>query len=437
VARAEPGVVPRVIPAIVRHAAVAAECGEGGKGGDGAGARLSGNGPRRVRHVSTLGGSCFVWQIARRADETATPPFHHLCPMQRNYNNFALRLPAHIQPSSSHNLSSFRPTSMTTSPSDDLITGHGAGWRAGFLAGERAAIRRASEGGGGGGGGSNAPGSPLFGRLLVEYPALFEAEVLSRLSPTDRAVLAQVDRAARDAVRLSADIACAGRTVGVKLKLVDFVQSAGRLAWAQANGCPWETRTCALVAFGGHVEALQWAREQGCPWDTKKCERAAEGGHLEVLQWAWEHGAPWQTASSQNSWNSQPCLNAAAYNGHVNVVDWLIAKAADVNYRYDGYVLPAISALHAAASRGHMDVVSQLIDAGVDVTAPDRIDMGGTPLDTAARLIMVWRCGLTVSEPLFSRAMQLIVANPLFKAPAVSAHEARISDTAFNVCFKF
>jgi len=169
---------------------------------------------------------------------------------------------------------------MTTSPSDDLITGHGAGWRAGFLAGERAAIRRAGGGrDGGAAGGLNAPGSPLLGRPLVEFPALFEAEVLSRMSPTDRAVLAQVDRAGRDAVRLPVDLACAGRTVGVKLKLVDFVQSAGRLAWAQANGCPWEARTCALVAFGGHAAVGAGAGlSVGCQNVRTGCRGWALGG---------------------------------------------------------------------------------------------------------------------------------------------------------------
>jgi hypothetical protein len=43
---------------------------------------------------------------------------------------------------------------MTTSPSDDFVTGQGAGWRAGYLAGVMAERRRA----GVGGGGSIAPG---------------------------------------------------------------------------------------------------------------------------------------------------------------------------------------------------------------------------------------------------------------------------------------
>ena len=72
------------------------------------------------------------------------------------------------------------------------------------------------------------PGSPLLGSLMEEWSGLFEGEVLPRMDPTSRAVLAQVNRAGRDAVRLSpADLACAGRTVGVKLKLVDFSGLSG------------------------------------------------------------------------------------------------------------------------------------------------------------------------------------------------------------------
>jgi hypothetical protein len=144
---------------------------------------------------------------------------------------------------------------MTTSPSDDFVNGQNAGWRAGYLAGVMAERHR-------GGGGSN-PGSPLLGSLMENWSSLFEAEVLPRMDHTSRAVLAQVNRAGRDAVRLPADHACApaGRTVGVPLKLMDFVGSVGRLAWAKGNGCPWVARTCAFVAEGGDLEALQWAQE--------------------------------------------------------------------------------------------------------------------------------------------------------------------------------
>jgi len=116
---------------------------------------------------------------------------------------------------------------------------------------------------------------------MEEWGVLFEAEVLPRMNPTSRAVLAQVNRAGRDAVRLPAHLACAGRTVGVPLKVVDFAGSVGRLAWAQANGCPAsEILTSALVelvAGGGHLEALQSAQEHGCPWGGETCCSTSRG----------------------------------------------------------------------------------------------------------------------------------------------------------------
>ena len=218
---------------------------------------------------------------------------------------------------------------MTTSPTDDFISGHGAGWRAGFLAGVRAASRRAGEGGD-----SNAPASPLLGRLLDEWPDLFEAEVLPRMDPTTRAVLAQVARAGRDAVRLPPDLACAGRTVGVRLKLAEFVGSAGRLAWAKAHGCLWEARTCELVVAGELEDALMWALEHHCPWNETMCTTAAFDGHLQVVEWLIEAGADFDIARPDNGITP---LFFAAQEGHLNVVERLIAAGADVGKaRMDG-----------------------------------------------------------------------------------------------------
>jgi hypothetical protein len=86
--------------------------------------------------------------------------------------------------------------------------------------------------------------SPLLGRLLEELPAVLAAEVLSRLVPADNAVLAQVARPWLEVV-LTFGLPRAGKTAGVPLKLSEFVGSAERLAWAKANGCAWEARTCA------------------------------------------------------------------------------------------------------------------------------------------------------------------------------------------------
>ena len=151
----------------------------------------------------------------------------------------------------------------------------------------------------------------------------------ARLYPADRAVLGQVGRAFRAmvergaGVKMSPPLPCAGKSAGVPLKLVDFVGSVARLAWAKANGCPWgDERTSALAAHGGHPEVLQWAwehdaprgdgiytsvraatagnlavlqwaHENGCSWHEATCDAAARSGHLAVLQYAREHGCPW------------------------------------------------------------------------------------------------------------------------------------------------
>ena len=80
------------------------------------------------------------------------------------------------------------------------------------------------------------------------------------------------------AVVLANKLPRAGMTEGaVKLKVVDFVGSVERLAWAKANGCPWEKRTCELIAAGGgHLEVMRWARKHHCPWDEDTCSGAAD-----------------------------------------------------------------------------------------------------------------------------------------------------------------
>ncbi len=39
---------------------------------------------------------------------------------------------------------------------------------------------------------------------------------------------------------------------------------------------------CLLAVHRGHLEVLQWARADGCPWDSRTSASAAEGGHLEA-----------------------------------------------------------------------------------------------------------------------------------------------------------
>jgi hypothetical protein len=131
--------------------------------------------------------------------------------------------------------------------------------------------------------------SPLLGRLLGELHNLFAAEVLPLLDSTDLSLLARACWKCGEAV-VSSGVEIAGETEEGPLTLKGFLGSAELLAWGKDSGCPWNERTCALAAGGGHLAALQWAREQDYPWTEAVCSAAAEGGHLEVLQWAREHG---------------------------------------------------------------------------------------------------------------------------------------------------
>ena len=180
--------------------------------------------------------------------------------------------------------------------------------------------------------------SPLLGRLLGQWSDVFDYEVLPLLDPTTRALLGRVGQACRDAVLRSPKLPCAGRTVGVKLQIKEFVGSVKLLAWAKENGCPWEARVCMLAAWGGHLEVLRWAREQHhCPWDARTCASSAYGGQLEVLRWSREHGC---------EWNAGTC-EMAAFGGHLDVLMW----AREHHCEWD------VATCNAAAQGGHLEVL--------------------------------------------------------------------------------
>ena len=155
--------------------------------------------------------------------------------------------------------------------------------------------------------------SPLLGPLLDEWGDVFAEEVLKRwLNPTDCALFARACWKCGEAVA-SAGLVCAGDNAEVPLEVRTFASgSVELLAWAQANGCPWEARTSACVAAVGNLAVLQWAREHECPWDEHTCKRAAREGLLEVLMWARAHDCPW---------DSMTCAWAAA-GGHLEVMQW-------------------------------------------------------------------------------------------------------------------
>jgi hypothetical protein len=123
--------------------------------------------------------------------------------------------------------------------------------------------------------------SPLLD-LLQRFPHLFDKYVLERLDPAARADLARTGSAFWDLVfprsifplgLLHAETPAAAGAARV-FKLVDFLGTDERLAWAKANGCPWDERTCRCAARGGHLEALRW--EHGCPWHTEQAHSLVE-----------------------------------------------------------------------------------------------------------------------------------------------------------------
>jgi hypothetical protein len=187
------------------------------------------------------------------------------------------------------------------------MPGYAAGFDAGYLAGLFAASQGAgsavaAEGGAAASEASEPPRPPRppFLALLENFPDLFRQEVLERLDPVDRCLLARTGSAARTAVKLSVLPRVGGsvdepRFIEPRLGIAPFCQSLSMFQWAVANlNIYWQlTATCARIAEGGHLEVLQWAREHGCPWDERTCGAAAGGGHLEVLIWAREQGCPW------------------------------------------------------------------------------------------------------------------------------------------------
>ena len=179
--------------------------------------------------------------------------------------------------------------------------------------------------------------------LLQRFPDCFKKEVLERLDPTDRTMVAQVGRPWLAAM-LASELPRLPKGVRVRLRLSEFCTSVERLPWAKANGCPWGVlcryglfSPCALAAEGGHLEVVQWAREHGSQWNAVTCHLAAMSGHLEVLRWAWKQDCPW---------NAMTCANAA-WGGHLDVLRWAREHGCPWNNRTTEY----------AAGCGHLDVL--------------------------------------------------------------------------------
>jgi len=182
--------------------------------------------------------------------------------------------------------------------------------------------------------------SPLLALIQDNPPALFK-ELVLRLNPTDLALLARAGPELRAAV-VASGLPRAGVPGGVPLKICDCVGTVQRLAWAKANGCPWEAlnqheSVCSYAAYGGNLEVLQCAREHGGPWNEYTTGYAAQGGHLPVLLWAVDQGCPW---------DSDVC-DGAAMSGNLQIMHWARAHNLHWNTLTSAY----------AAMGGHLEML--------------------------------------------------------------------------------
>jgi hypothetical protein len=126
------------------------------------------------------------------------------------------------------------------------------------------------------------------------------------------------------------------------------------LQWARRRGVPevssyswpvalpWDWKTCANAAKGGHLHILQWLHEQHCPWNQETCENAAARGDLVMLTWLHQHHCPWDDYT----------YSMAAANGHLHVVQWLYENQCPWNERTFAY----------AAAGGNLHVLQWLYD---------------------------------------------------------------------------
>ena len=242
--------------------------------------------------------------------------------------------------------------------------------------------------------------APLLGGLACVAPEVFVWEVVSRLTPTDRALLSRTCRAVRALVvasgypragamgsggncvsshgtevgvceprrgaevhlgtdgrsrtRREPDVVTAGETrVGPyasrrhpPLLARHFTRALGLTRWALANGLPLHWRTMEDAASDGDTAVLAALKEEhGCPWNWRTCAAAARGGHLEALLWAKTRGCgfPWDVICA-----------FAAVGGSLPVLQWA---------RRNGCPWDAECAA-AAAEGGHLEVLKWAVANG-------------------------------------------------------------------------
>ena len=163
--------------------------------------------------------------------------------------------------------------------------------------------------------------------------------------PADFARLRMVSPAMRDAV------AATGRHVALTFREVLRGGYLDRLLNPRDRTTLDENSICPAAASAGKLE---WARANGCPWDS-------------------ETGAD---VNKTGDYGDRTPLYCTTDEGHVDVVKLLIKAGADINREHEDFPHEGATPLHFAIWNLDEAIVRALVEAGADVNKENRIDSG-------------------------------------------------------------
>jgi hypothetical protein len=177
----------------------------------------------------------------------------------------------------------------------------------------------------------------------------------------------------------------AARELGIHFSVIVMQGAASKnklsvLQFLRAQGCPWSSQTCRLLAESGELAALQWARTQRCSWDRYSISSSAVGsGNLEPVKWVQQQSgvvcderAMELTAqlgatamceflrSQWCPWSTRACTTAAVF-GRVDTLRWLREHGCPWD---EADMVPA-----AVNYRANVELVQHLQQQGLEFTA--------------------------------------------------------------------
>ena len=113
------------------------------------------------------------------------------------------------------------------------------------------------------------------------------------------------------------------------IQLIEYLHKSGR-----------KTKSCAIAAEKGHLEAVKWLRKENVAWGENAAKLAAMGGYLPVVRYVLENGFPY----------TPDCASLAAKRGHLEVLQYLHEKGYEIDEECSSN----------AAENGYLDILQWL-----------------------------------------------------------------------------